>query len=205
MKKLLFLIPILILVAVFAFFDSKPSAVSAKSLPACHDSASYCVEKINCKAGFDCQLHVSPITDCRVKISKNCAGGLCTTHGCPQGFKPVYESAGLTIKTNILAKIASWFVKPCLGTNCWSGGENKGWRDNSNQTGPDGATKSCEAKLHVCFAGGAGDPAIPCEVNTFRGCDGACAIITNNIACTPEVCASRCYAARVPGYADTCD
>jgi hypothetical protein len=202
MKKLLFLIPVLILVAVFAFFNNKPSVVSAKDIPTCNDSVTYCVEKVGCKTGFNCELRTSPLTDCKPKISGRC-NGLCINRGCAAGFRPVYESGALA--KALLNKITSWFVKPCLGTNCWSGGENKGYRDNSNQTGAPGATKSCEAKLHVCFAGGSNDPAIPCEVNTFRGCDGACAIITNNIACTPEVCASRCYAARVPGYADTCE
>lgn len=201
MKKLIFLIPILILVAVFFIFNHKPT-VSAGTLPYCNDNVSYCVEKVNCKAGFNCELRTAPLRDCRAKISKNCSGGICTTHGCAGGFAPVY--AGLSLN-GLLSKIGSWFVKPCLGTNCWSGGENKGWRDNSNQTGPDGATKSCEAKLHVCFAGGSGDPAIPCTVDSFMGCNQACSSVETNIACDPTICLNRCLAARVPGYADTCD
>jgi len=201
MKKLLFLIPILILVAVFAFFNNKPSVVSAKDIPTCNDSVSYCVEKVGCKDGFNCELRTAPLTDCKPKISGRC-NGLCTNRGCAAGFRSVYESGALA--RVLLNKITSWFVKPCFGTNCWSGGDNKGWRDNTNLTGAPGSIKSCEAKLHVCFNEGAGDPAIPCNIASPMGCMAACGS-PSNIACDVAVCNSRCMAARVPGSADTCD
>ena len=56
-----------------------------------------------------------------------------------------------------------------LATNCWSGGENRGYKDGMDMTGPAGATKRCEAKLHVCFKGGSGDPAIPCHNRLYDG------------------------------------
>jgi hypothetical protein len=151
MKKLIYLIPILILVAVFIFFDSKPAPVSAGTLPYCNDSVSYCVEKVNCKAGFNCELHTGALKDCRAKISKNCTGGVCTTHGCAGGFAPVYAS-GLNLNS-LLAKVTSWFAKPCYGTNCWSGGENKGYRNSSDQTGAPGATKPGNSLRSDIFKG----------------------------------------------------
>jgi len=201
-KKLIYLIPILILVAIFAFLKiDKPSVVSAGTLPFCNDSVSYCVEKVNCKTGFNCELRTAPLRDCRAKISKNCKGGICITHGCAGGFAPAY--AGFSMN-GLLGKIGDWFAKPCYGTNCWSGGDNKGWRDNTNLTGAPGSIKSCEAKLHVCFNEGAGDPAIPCNIASPAGCMAACGS-PSNVACDVAVCNSRCMAARVPGSADTCD
>ena len=92
-----------------------------------------------------------------------------------------------------------------LANNCWSLGANQGYKDSLNQYGPDGAIKSCEAKLHTCFAGGAGDPAIPCTIDSFMGCNQACSTVEANVNCDPAVCLNRCLAARVPGYVDTCD
>ncbi|HJX06076.1 MAG TPA: hypothetical protein VJ461_05160 [Candidatus Nanoarchaeia archaeon] len=113
---------------------------------------------------------------------------------------------------SFLASIGILFVfigllPASIATNCWSNGENRGWMDNSNQTGPDGATKSCEAKLHTCFSGSTsgGVSAIPCTVDSFMGCNQACSSVETNVACDPTVCLNRCLAARVPGYADTCD
>jgi hypothetical protein len=109
------------------------------------------------------------------------------------------------IATLLVTMLIATTVPISLATNCWSGGNYRGWVDGQDMTGPIGATKRCEAKLHTCFAGGAGDPAIPCTVADFRGCQAVCSAVESNVACDPTVCLNRCLAARVPGYADTCD
>ena len=96
---------------------------------------------------------------------------------------------------------------PAYATNCWSGGNNWGYRNNAVKTDSNGSSKACEAKFHVCYSGGAGDAAIPCTVNTTGLCDNACDNMQtpNQIACSYADCQSRCYHARVSGYNDTCN
>ena len=81
-------------------------------------------------------------------------------------------------------------------------GTFQGFLDGHNQSGEFGARNACEAKLHVCFSGGANDPFIRSlfEVppTLFAECIDACSNIQPAgpvLICSFSNCVSRCEVA----------